>query len=224
LGDFASATLGAAGAAAGADELGAGVGGTGAGGGAVAAGFVAAGFVTAGFVAAGLGVVGGVAVDGGADFGALGDSHQNAPATATTRTTMTHAIEPPPPLPLDIWRSLEKSGSPLCTSVAGTVGSIPSFSRAFLSASRDIVSRVPAFRGRTTRSDRQEGAMADQRDVRRIALSLPGAIEAESRFAFSVENKGKQKGFVWVWLERIKLGKPRVPRADVVAVRVRGRA
>ncbi len=65
--------------------------------------------------------------------------------------------------------------------------------------------------------------MANQEDVRRIALSLPGAREAEGRFAFSVENTGKQKAFVWVWLERVKPKKPRVPCADVVAVRVRGR-
>jgi hypothetical protein len=63
--------------------------------------------------------------------------------------------------------------------------------------------------------------MSNQKDVRRIALSLPGTREDAGRFAFSVENKGKQKGFVWVWLERIEPGKPRVPRADVLAVRVR---
>jgi len=66
--------------------------------------------------------------------------------------------------------------------------------------------------------------MADRRDVRRIALSLPGATEGEGRFAFSVENKGKQKGFVWAWLERVEPRKPRVPRADVVAVQVRDQA
>lgn len=66
--------------------------------------------------------------------------------------------------------------------------------------------------------------MADQGDVRRIAQSLPGAIEEQGRFAFSVENKGKQKGFVWVWLERVAPRKPRIPRADVLAVRVRDQA
>ena len=62
--------------------------------------------------------------------------------------------------------------------------------------------------------------MADQSDVRRIALSLPGTSEAEGRFAFSVLNRDKQKGFVWVWVERVVPKKPRVPRPDVVAVRV----
>jgi len=38
--------------------------------------------------------------------------------------------------------------------------------------------------------------VADQQDVRRIALALPDTSEAEDRFAFSVRNKGKLKGFV----------------------------
>ena len=62
--------------------------------------------------------------------------------------------------------------------------------------------------------------MADQSDVRRVALSIPGTSEAEDRFAFSVHNKGKQKGLAWVWAERVQPKKPRVPRSDVVAVRV----
>jgi hypothetical protein len=62
--------------------------------------------------------------------------------------------------------------------------------------------------------------VADQEDVRRIALALPDTSEAEDHFSFSVLNKGKQKGFVWAWNERIEPKKPRVPRADVVAVRV----
>ena len=62
--------------------------------------------------------------------------------------------------------------------------------------------------------------MADQDDVRRIALALPETSEAEDRFAFSVRNKGKQKGFVWAWNERVEPKKPRVPRPDVVAIRV----
>ena len=62
--------------------------------------------------------------------------------------------------------------------------------------------------------------MATQADVRRIALSLPQTEEAVDRFAFSVRNKGKLKGFVWVWMERIEPKKPRVPQPDVIAVRV----
>jgi hypothetical protein len=62
--------------------------------------------------------------------------------------------------------------------------------------------------------------MANQNDVRRLALALPGAREATNRFAFSVENKGKDKGFAWAWNERVDPKKPRVPRADVLAVRV----
>jgi hypothetical protein len=66
--------------------------------------------------------------------------------------------------------------------------------------------------------------MASQADVRRVALSLPGVSEASDRFGFSVESKGKQKGFVWVWLERVDPKQPRVPCPDVLAVRVRDQA
>jgi hypothetical protein len=62
--------------------------------------------------------------------------------------------------------------------------------------------------------------MATQADVRRIALSLPETEEAKGRFAFSVLNKGKAKGFAWVWQERIAPKAPRVPNAGVLAVRV----
>jgi hypothetical protein len=62
--------------------------------------------------------------------------------------------------------------------------------------------------------------MATQADVRRIALSLPGTEEAENHFAFSVRDKGKLKGFVWVWLERVAPKKARVPQPNVIAVRV----
>ena len=62
--------------------------------------------------------------------------------------------------------------------------------------------------------------MATQAQVRRIALSLPAAVEAGDRFAFSVPSKGKLKGFVWVWMERVTPKKPRVPNPGVIAVRV----
>jgi hypothetical protein len=62
--------------------------------------------------------------------------------------------------------------------------------------------------------------MATPADVRRIALSLPETVEASERFAFSVMNKGKAKGFVWVWMERVAPKKPRVANPGVIAVRV----
>ena len=62
--------------------------------------------------------------------------------------------------------------------------------------------------------------MADQNDVRRIALALPETSEGDGRFAFSVNNKGKQKGFVWVWMERVQPKQPRIPNPEVLAVRV----
>ena len=51
-------------------------------------------------------------------------------------------------------------------------------------------------------------------------MSQPGAVEGKDHFAFSVPNKGKLKGFVWVWMERVEPKKPRVPNPGVIAVRV----
>ena len=62
--------------------------------------------------------------------------------------------------------------------------------------------------------------MATQDDVRRIAMALPGVIASQEHFAFSVEIKGKAKGFIWVWQERIHPRKPRVPNPQVLAARV----
>ena len=61
--------------------------------------------------------------------------------------------------------------------------------------------------------------MATRADVRRIALSLPATEEVRGRFAFGVRNKGKLKGFVWVWMERVAPRKARVPEPNVIAVR-----
>ena len=66
--------------------------------------------------------------------------------------------------------------------------------------------------------------MATQADVRRIALALPGAQEGKDRFAFFVMDKGKPKGFAWVWLERLEGKKARTPNKDVLAVRVANNA
>jgi hypothetical protein len=62
--------------------------------------------------------------------------------------------------------------------------------------------------------------MATQADVRRIALSFPGALQEPGRFAFAVMVKDKPKGFAWVWLERVHPKKARVPNPAVLAVRV----
>jgi hypothetical protein len=64
--------------------------------------------------------------------------------------------------------------------------------------------------------------VADQDDVRRIALALPGVSEGSDRFAFSVVNKGKAKGFAWSWAERVDPKKARVINNDVLAIRVDG--
>ncbi|ONI68298.1 hypothetical protein BWI15_35370 [Kribbella sp. ALI-6-A] len=62
--------------------------------------------------------------------------------------------------------------------------------------------------------------MADQDDVRRLALELPEVTEDDDRFAFSVGTKG----IAWVWLERSAPKAPRVPNDGVLAVRVAGEA
>lgn len=64
--------------------------------------------------------------------------------------------------------------------------------------------------------------MATLDDLRRIALALPGCVEAEDGMAFSVEVKGKPKGFAWAWNERVDPKKARVRNPGVFAVRVPG--
>ena len=58
--------------------------------------------------------------------------------------------------------------------------------------------------------------MADERDVERIALSLPETAKDPDGFRFFV--KGKQ--FAWSYMERVEPKKPRVRRGDVLVVRV----
>jgi hypothetical protein len=67
-------------------------------------------------------------------------------------------------------------------------------------------------------------AVPTQRDVQRIALSLPAAEKVRDRLAFGVRCKGKLKEFAWVWMERADVKKPRVPNPTVIAVRVAGAA
>lgn len=62
--------------------------------------------------------------------------------------------------------------------------------------------------------------MATLHDLQRIALSLPETTQGEGQIAYSVLNKGKQKGFAWVWMERIEPKKPRVANQGVIAIRV----
>ena len=63
--------------------------------------------------------------------------------------------------------------------------------------------------------------MATQADVRRIARALPGTMEGTRRFAFFVDVKGKEKGYAWVWLERVDPKKARVANPAVLAIRVK---
>jgi len=60
--------------------------------------------------------------------------------------------------------------------------------------------------------------MATHEDVRAICQRLPGAIEVSGRFGFEIDVKGKRKGFVWSWLERVEPKKARVVNDFVLAV------
>lgn len=60
--------------------------------------------------------------------------------------------------------------------------------------------------------------MVSQAEVRAIAMSLPGAAEGDDRFGFSVPVKGKHKGFLWSWLERVDPKKARIINDSVIAV------
>ncbi len=60
--------------------------------------------------------------------------------------------------------------------------------------------------------------MATQDDVRQIASRLPGMVEGEGRFGFSVVVKGKAKGILWSWLERVHPKKARVVNDAVIAI------
>lgn len=64
--------------------------------------------------------------------------------------------------------------------------------------------------------------MATQDDIRRICSRLPGAVEGEDRFGFSVMVKGKGKGFCWSWLERVHPKKARVINDGVLAIATPG--
>ena len=58
--------------------------------------------------------------------------------------------------------------------------------------------------------------MAEPDDLRRIALALPEAEQTPGDPHFTV--RGKQ--FVWTWRERVHPKKTKLPRPDVLAVRV----
>jgi hypothetical protein len=56
--------------------------------------------------------------------------------------------------------------------------------------------------------------MSDQDDIRRIALSLPGAIQDGLGYRVNGEQ------FAWAYPEKVHPKKPRVPNPEVLCVRV----
>ena len=58
--------------------------------------------------------------------------------------------------------------------------------------------------------------MATQDDVRRIALSLPGATERDDGFVFVVDGKS----FAWPWMERVHPKRARIASTETIAVRL----
>jgi hypothetical protein len=60
--------------------------------------------------------------------------------------------------------------------------------------------------------------MVDVRTVRRIAVSLPEAHDGSNPESLGFSVRGK--AFAWTYQERVEPKKPRVPRLDVLAVRV----
>lgn len=81
----------------------------------------------------------------------------------------------------------------------------------------------PAARGTTdaiARGPRYTREMATQRDVTRIALSLPDTVAREGwSDGYSVVVKGKAKGYCWTWKERVDPKKARVANPKVLAIR-----
>jgi hypothetical protein len=62
--------------------------------------------------------------------------------------------------------------------------------------------------------------MADQGDVSRLAQALPDVVATGGPNGFGVMVRGKPKGFVWTWLERVDPKRARVANPHVLAVRV----
>jgi hypothetical protein len=62
--------------------------------------------------------------------------------------------------------------------------------------------------------------MADIEDARRIALSVPETSAGENADNGQVGFQVRDKGFAWTYMERVDGQRGRVPRIDVLAVRV----
>ena len=63
--------------------------------------------------------------------------------------------------------------------------------------------------------------MVTAEDIARVAESLPGVLRSEDGLSYGVEVRGKVKGIIWVWNERVEPKKPKVPNPGVLAFVVR---
>jgi hypothetical protein len=61
--------------------------------------------------------------------------------------------------------------------------------------------------------------VVDVEAVRRLALAIPGAVDASSPTQLVFEVGGKGKGFAWTYLVREAPKTPRVAKIDILAVR-----
>ena len=62
--------------------------------------------------------------------------------------------------------------------------------------------------------------MVTHDEIRAICAQLPGAIESGPPVGFGVASKGKVRGFLWTWLERVHPKKARVPNERFIALMV----
>jgi hypothetical protein len=61
--------------------------------------------------------------------------------------------------------------------------------------------------------------MTTHEELREICRKLPGATEGGPPFSYGVDVKGKHRGFIWTWNERVHPKKPKEPNERVLAIR-----
>ena len=81
--------------------------------------------------------------------------------------------------------------------------------------------RAAGERHHVLEDGREVAAHGDTRETSAAShCRSPGTVEGTDRFAFGVTVKDKQKGYAWVWMERVEPKTPKVPNPAVLAIRV----